>query len=79
MAIPKDAMELILGSLMVQASLYRFLVKEKIVDRDRLLAFFEERGQSWGKTASDLALLPLSTVAAILGATEEPAFPQTLH
>ena len=75
----KKLMESILGALMVQVSMYRFLVKENVIDRDRLLAFLAERGEAWGKTATAEALFPLATVMSVLAAKEEPAFPQTVH
>lgn len=72
-------LNLILGSLMVQVTMYRYLVRENVLDKQKLFAFLEERGASWGKTASDEALFPLATVMAMLSAKEEPDEFPTLH
>jgi hypothetical protein len=76
----ENLMQMALGATMTQVALCRFLLREKVIDRDRLLAFLEERGQRWGKSASDEALVPLVTIIAALQTDEEAeAFPATFH
>jgi len=72
-------LQMILGSTMTQAVLFRFLLKERLIDRERLLTFLEERASVWGKTASDEALLPLAAIRTALQSDEEPSAPKTFH
>jgi hypothetical protein len=78
--VPVDAwaeklLHMILGATMTQVALCRFLIREDITDRQRLLTFLEERGVQWSKTSSDEALLPLITILTRVKAAEEPDFP----
>lgn len=75
----ENLMHIALGATMTQVALCRFLFREKVIDRDRLMVFLEDRGQRWGKTASDEALLPLVMIIAALQTDEEVEFPQTFH
>src|SRR5436190_19100739 len=68
-------LHMILGATMTQVALCRFLIREDIMDRQRLLTFLEERGVQWSKTSSDEALLPLITILTRVKAAEEPDFP----
>src|SRR5438105_15737110 len=68
-------MHMILGATMTQVALCRFLTRESIIDRRRLLTFLEDRGIQWSKTSSDEALLPLVTILSRVKAVEEPDFP----
>ena len=68
-------LHMILGATMTQVALCRFLIREDITDRQRLLTFLEERGVQWSKTSSDEALLPLITILTRVKAAEEPDFP----
>src|SRR5438105_15938895 len=68
-------MHMVLGATMTQVALCRFLIRESVIDRRRLLVFLEERGIQWGKTSSDEALLPLVTILTRVKTAEEPDFP----
>jgi hypothetical protein len=68
-------MHLVLGTTMTQVALCRFLIRESIIDRRRLLTFLEDRGVEWTKTSSDEALLPLVTILSRVKSVEEPDFP----
>src|SRR5437588_9036243 len=68
-------MHMILGATMTQVALCRFLIRESVIDRQRLLIFLEKRGVQWSKTSSDEALLPLVTVLTRVKPLEEPDFP----
>src|SRR2546423_14250566 len=68
-------MHMVLGATMTQVALCRFLIRESIIDRRRLLTFLEDRGIQWTKTSSDEALLPLVTILSRVKAVEEPDFP----
>jgi hypothetical protein len=72
-------LQMLLGSVMTQVAVLRFLLQEKIIDRKRLLDFLQQRGQTWGKTATDEALIPLVTLVTALEPDEEPEFPKTIH
>jgi hypothetical protein len=65
--------------MLTQVAIFRFLIEERMIDRDRLVRSLEKRGQVWGKTASDEALLPLVALVTALGSDEEPEFPTTFH
>jgi hypothetical protein len=75
----KTLLDLVMGATMTQTALCRFLIEEKVIDRGRLVAFLEARGKSWGKTASDEALLPLVILKMAVEPDEETAFPATFH
>src|ERR1700730_6357362 len=68
-------MHMVLGATMTQVALCRFLIRESIIDRSRLLAFLEKRGVHWSKNSSDEALLPLVTILTRVKPVEEPDFP----
>src|SRR6266542_4231297 len=68
-------MHMVLGATMTQVALCRFLIRESVIDRRRVLAFLEDRGVQWSKTSSDEALLPLVTVLTRIKSVEEPDFP----
>src|ERR1700694_5606128 len=72
-------MHMVLGATMTQVALCRFLIRESVIDRRRLLAFLEDRGVQWSKTSSDEALLPLVTVLTRIKPAEEPDFPASLR
>jgi hypothetical protein len=72
-------LDLLMGAIMTQVALCRFLIRENTVQKRELLAYLDERGQTWGKTASVVALLPLVTLKAALESAQEPNFPTTLH
>jgi len=73
-----ELLQIVLGSLMVQVSMYRFLLRENVMEKDKLLQFLAERAVSWEQNASSDAMFPLETVMAMLAAKEEPKIP-TLH
>jgi hypothetical protein len=68
-------MHMVLGATMAQVALCRFLIRESVIDRRRLLIFLEDRGVQWSKTSSDEALLPLVTILSRVKPVEEPDFP----
>lgn len=72
-------MEILSGSLTLQLVLWRFLAKEGIIDRDRLLASVAERAHSWESTASAEALIPVLLFLSGMAAEAEPGAPPTLH
>jgi hypothetical protein len=72
-------LKMLMGTTMTQAALFRFLLDEKLIDRDRLMAFLQKQGERWGKNASDVELLPLVVIKTALESTEEPLFPATFH
>jgi hypothetical protein len=55
----EKVLHMLLGATITQVALSRFFIRERIIDGQRLIAFLEERGVQWSKTASDDALLPL--------------------
>jgi hypothetical protein len=71
--------EILAGSLTLQMVLWRFLVRERIIDRDRLVACLAERAAAWQPTATEEAMLPLSMVLAALLDEAEPPAPASLH
>jgi hypothetical protein len=75
---PDSLLEFTMGSIMTQVALCRFLIRENVIQKDRLISYFDERGQSWGKTANAEALLALVTIKTALTSDEEPSFP-TVH
>ena len=68
-------LHMVLGATMIQVALSRFLIRESIIDGQRLIAFLDERGAQWSKIASDDALLPLVTLVTRIKGAEEPDFP----
>jgi hypothetical protein len=78
---PKFAapVETLLASMTLEVVLRRFLVREKIIDRDRLLACLNERVEAWQETASEEVMAPILMLMAGIVAADEPTVPQTLH
>ena len=74
-----DLLRMLMGATMTQVALFRFLLEEKIIDRDRLVAFLQKQGEKWGATATVEDLLPLVVIKTALESNEEPAFPKTFH
>lgn len=76
----ESLLQIAMGATMTQVAICRFLIREKVIDRDRLLSFLADRGQRWGKTASGEAMLPLVVITAALQTDEEAeTFPGTFH
>jgi hypothetical protein len=79
---PKFAapVEMLLASMTLEVVLWRFLVREKIVDRGRLLACLSERVEAWQQqTASEEVMTPILMLMAGVVAADEPTVPQTFH
>jgi hypothetical protein len=71
--------ETLLASMTLEVVLWRFLVREKIIDRDRLLACLSERAEAWQQTASEEVMAPILMLMAGIVAPHEPTVPQTFH
>jgi hypothetical protein len=71
--------EMLFGSMTLQVVLWRFLVREKIIDHGRLLACLSERAEAWQQTASAEGMMPVLMLMAGVAAADEPAAPQTFH
>ena len=67
-------MEYSMGTTMTQVALCRFLIREKVIQKDRLLAYLDERAAAWSQTASTESLLALSTLIEGLDSEGEPPF-----
>jgi hypothetical protein len=78
---PKFAapVEMLLASMTLEVVLWRFLVREKIIDRGRLLACLNERAEAWQQTASEEVMTPILMLMAGVVAADEPTVPQTFH
>jgi hypothetical protein len=78
---PKFAapVEMLLAGMTLEVVLWRFLVREKIIDRGRLLACLSERAEAWQQTASEEVMTPILMLMAGVAAADEPAVPQTFH
>jgi hypothetical protein len=72
-------LHMILGATMTQVALSRFLIREGIIDGQRLIDLLDQRGVQWSKTASDDALLPLVTLMTRIKGAEEPDFPHRVR
>jgi hypothetical protein len=71
--------EMLLASMTLEVVLWRFLVREKIIDRGRLLACLRERAETWQETASEEVMTPILMLMAGVAAADEPSVPQTFH
>jgi hypothetical protein len=78
-----ELLEMMMGALMVQTTICRFLIKEGIIDRASLVAHLAERRVSWEKTAPAGALFPVDFVMNVVSQQQEPSAipspPASLH
>jgi hypothetical protein len=78
-----ELLEMLMGILVTQATLCRYLVREKVIDRASIVAYLAERRVAWERTASPGALMPIDFVMALIVQQQEPnevpPAPASLH
>ena len=75
----REALELVVGTMMAQAAFVEFLVKKGVIETDPLLEHLAAKIVSWEKTAPRNALFPVQTLAALIAGRKPPAPPSSMH
>ncbi|MGY8705124.1 hypothetical protein RAD16_05195 [Bradyrhizobium sp. 18BD] len=75
----RDALEMIIGSMMAQSAIIEFLVKQGVIERDPLLEHLASRRVSWESTATPNALFAIDLLSSILAGRQPPRPPGPLN
>ena len=75
----REALELVIGTVMAQSAVVEYLVKAGVIESAPLLEHLARKRVAWEKSATALALFPVDVLASILAGRQPPPPPGSMH
>lgn len=79
MAADRDALELVIGAMLVQSAVCESLIKSGAIERKSLIERLAARRAAWEGTATQLSLFPVDVILSLLAGQQLPAPPGSLN
>lgn len=75
----REALEIVMGAMMVQGAVIEFLVEKGVIQHAPLLEHLAAKRVSWEKTATKNALFPIDFLSSMIAGRQTPKPPGLLN